>query len=64
MQIEDLEHIFERQIREGTTSLYFMLVDGDSKLVARHDADKIEDLLPCLDCYQYDGDDVMPRFIK
>jgi len=64
MQLEDLEYIFKKQINEGTTSLYFMLVDGDSKLITRHDADKMEDLLPCLDCYQYAGDDVMPRFTK
>ena len=30
MTIEDLEHIFEYQIAEGTTKLYFMLRDGDA----------------------------------
>ena len=65
MTIDDLTHIFKNQIQEGTTKLYFMLIDGEHKLVTRHDADKMEDLLPCLDCYQYAGTiDRVPRFEK
>lgn len=64
MQIKDLEYIFKKQIDEGADSLYFMLIDGDSKLIQRHPANNLEDLLPCLDCYQYAGAEVMPRFIK
>jgi hypothetical protein len=29
MTLEDLQHIFDRQIEDGTEKLYFMLVDGD-----------------------------------
>jgi hypothetical protein len=62
---EDLDYIFKSQITEGTELLYFMLIDGDHKLIQRHPADKLEDLLPCLDCYQFDCiDGIMPRFIK
>jgi len=65
MTLEDLEHIFEYQIEEGTTSLYFMLRDGDRlPLIQRHPADKLADLLPMLDSFQYTGHNVMPRFTK
>ena len=39
MILEDLEYIFKPQIEEGTTKLYFMLIDGaDLKEVYRHPA--------------------------
>ena len=38
MTVEDLVHIFEPQIAEGTTKLYFMLVDGERKFIERHPA--------------------------
>lgn len=65
MILEDLQHIFKPQIDEGTTKLYFMLVDGDYKCIERHDADKMEELLPMLSCFEYHGDPGrMPRFVK
>lgn len=65
MILEDLEYIFKPQIDEGTTSLYYMLVDGDHKLIQRHPADDVQSLLPMLDCFQYDGTvEKMPRFIQ
>jgi hypothetical protein len=65
MTVDDLKYIFKPQFDEGTTKLYFMLVDGEHKLVERHDAKDIESLLPMLDCFQYAGaEGRMPRFVK
>jgi hypothetical protein len=65
MTLEDLHHIFDYQIAEGTDRLYFMLTDGDRMpSIQRHPADKLADLLPMLDSFQYAGTDVMPRFRK
>ncbi len=65
MTLEDLQHIFEYQIEEGTEKLYFMLVDGDRlPVVERHPAEDLEGLLPMLDSFQYTGHNVMPRFKK
>ena len=66
MTLEDLQHIFDRQIEEGTEKLYFMLVDGDRlPVVERHPADDLAGLLPMLDCFQYAGSGAgMPRFQK
>jgi hypothetical protein len=65
MILEDLEHIFKPQIDEGTTSLYFMLIDGDYKLIQRHKSTDLETLLPMLDSYQYAGTEArLPRFMK
>jgi hypothetical protein len=65
MILEDLEYIFKPQVDEGTTKLYFMLIDGDYKVIERHEADDIESLVPMLDSFQYAGIEAgMPRFIK
>ena len=66
MTLEDLQHIFDRQIEEGTEKLYFMLVDGDRlPVVERHPAEDLAGLLPMLDCFQYAGSGAgMPRFTK
>jgi hypothetical protein len=65
MILEDLEHIFKNQVNEGTTSLYYMLIDGDRKLIQRHPADNIDALLPMLDSFQYSGTvERLPRFTK
>ena len=65
MILEDLEYIFKTQVNEGTTSLYYMLIDGDHKLIQRHPADNIDTLLPMLDSFQYSGTvERLPRFTK
>ena len=65
MTVEDLVHIFEPQIAEGTTKLYFMLVDGERKFIERHPAHGMNELLPMLDSFQYAGTvQRMPRFVK
>lgn len=65
MILEDLEHIFKNQVNEGTISLYYMLIDGDYKLIQRHPADNIDALLPMLDSFQYSGTvERLPRFTK
>jgi hypothetical protein len=65
MILEDLEYIFKPQVNEGTDSLYFMLVDGDHKLIQRHPADNIDTLLSMLDSFQYSGTvERLPRFTK
>lgn len=65
MILEDLEYIFKNQIDEGTTSLYFMLIDGDHKVIERCPVSELESWLPMLDCFQYGGTvEKMPRFTK
>jgi hypothetical protein len=65
MTLNDLQHIFEYQIEEGTERLYFMLKDGDAMpIIERHPADDIAGLLPMLDSFQYTGNNDMPRFQK
>ena len=66
MNLEDLHHIFDRQIEEGTDKLYFMLVDGDRlPVVERHPAEDLEGLLPMLSSFEYVGAPAgMPRFTK
>jgi hypothetical protein len=65
MILEDLEHIFRPQIDEGTTELYFMLVDNDYKVIERHPASDLESLIPMLDNFQYNGTEArIPRFYK
>ena len=66
MTLEDLQHIFDRQIEDGTDKLYFMLADGDRlPVVQRHPADDLAGLLPMLDSFQYAGSGAgMPRFTK
>jgi hypothetical protein len=66
MTIEDLEHIFQNQIEEGTEKLYFMLRDGDAMtVIERHPAEDLAGLLPMLDCFHYAGSGAgMPRFTK
>ena len=65
MTLEDLQHIFDRQIEDGTEKLYFMLVDGDRlPVVQRHPADDLVGLLPMLSHFQYHGNELMPRFRK
>ena len=65
MTLEDLQHIFQKQIAEGTKKLYFMLIDGDAMpVVERHPAEDLAGLLPMLSHFQYHGDELMPRFVK
>ena len=70
MTIEDLEHIFKPQFDEGTTKLYFMLIDMDQNnkqttTCTRHPADDLAGLLPMLDSFHYAGSGAgMPRFTK
>jgi hypothetical protein len=65
MILKDLEYIFKNQVNEGTTSLYYMLIDGDHKLIERHPANNMDTLLPMLDSFQYSGTvERLPRFTK
>jgi hypothetical protein len=66
MNIEDLEHIFQNQIAEGTEKLYFMLKDGDCMpMIERHPAEDLAGLLPMLSSFEYAGSNAgMPRFTK
>ena len=66
MTLEDLEHIFQNQIEEGSEKLYFMLKDGDAMpIIERHPTDDLAGLLPMLDSFQYAGSGAgMPRFTK
>lgn len=65
MIIEDLEHIFKPQIDEGTDKLYFMLIDGEHKMIQRHPVLDMATLVPVLDAFQYTGTiEQIPRFTK
>ena len=66
MTLEDLEHIFQNQIAEGTEKLYFMLKDGAAMpVIERHPSEDLAGLLPMLDCFHYAGSGAgMPRFQK
>jgi len=65
MILEDLEYIFKPQFEEGTTNLYFMLIDGEYKMIQRHKSTDLETLLPMLDVFQYAGTEArVPRFMK
>lgn len=65
MTLEDLEHIFKPQIDEGTTKLYFMLIDSDHKVIMRQESREIQTLLSLLDNFEYCGSQGgMPRFKK
>jgi hypothetical protein len=72
MTIEDLEHIFKPQFDEGTTKLYFMLIDDmdpvtnkQTMTITRHPAEDLAGLLPMLDSFHYVGSGAgMPRFTK
>jgi hypothetical protein len=66
MTLEDLQHIFDYQIEQGTKKLYFMLVDGAAMpVVERHPAEDLEGLLPMLSSFEYAGAPAgMPRFTK
>jgi hypothetical protein len=66
MRLEDLQYIFNDQIQEGTTLLYFMVSDSPNhSQIVRHSVDDLCNLVPFLDCYQYTGTDCrIPRFVK
>ena len=66
MTLGDLEFIFQNQIEEGTTKLYFILKDGDDMtVIERHPADDLAGLLPMLSSFEYAGGTAnMPRFVK
>ena len=68
MTVEDLEHIFRDQIEQSlnhTVKLFFILQDGDHKMIERHPADDLAGLLPMLSHFQYAGNKGnIPRFVK
>jgi len=68
MNIEDLRHIFKPQmdqIQGSDVKLFYMLVDGDHKLIDRHSANDLENLLTTLDSFQYNStENSIPRFVK
>lgn len=65
VDIQDLEYIFYSQIEEGTTKLYFMLIDGGNNTILRHNSSDLASLLPVLDSFCYLGSEGgIPRFVK
>ena len=65
MKLEDLEYIFKPQIEEGTTDLYYMLIDGELNLIQRCSVNEMSSLLPMLENFVYDGNAArVPRFKK
>ena len=67
MTSQDLEHIFIKQINEGTTKYYYMVQDGRHCEIQRHEGE-LKELLPFLDNFVYDSEKSkltgMPRFVK
>lgn len=65
MTLDDLQHIFDPQLVEGTDDLYFMLTDRGHSTVLRHAAAELPTLLPLLDSFQYaSSEGRIPRFVK
>lgn len=67
MTIEDLEHIFRKQIELDNTKLNFMLCDQNRTQVLRLrcSLDELTDMLPMFDSFVYDGERAgIPRFCK
>jgi len=67
MNIDDLKYIFRNEIEGKDKHVYFMLEDADDdydNTVIQHPAEELEDLVPLLDCFIYEGTDQMPRFRK
>jgi hypothetical protein len=70
MTIDDLKHHFRHQLtatEEYTppTQLEYMIIDGQTKLTKRVDADKLDSLIPMLDNFIFEGyKDRMPYFVK
>jgi len=71
MTVEDLEHIFRHQLHpekpeEREENLYYMIIEGSTKLVNRFDYNKgFDQLLPLLDNFIFEGyKDRMPYFVK
>ena len=63
---DDLAFIFKPQLDDGEQSLYYMLLDHGRKFVARQPADRINELLPMLAHFTFDGyrPAKLPRFIS
>lgn len=55
MNIADLKHIFNPQIKEDTTELYFSVTEDDRIMVGRWPVTDLTDLLLTLDNYVFDG---------
>ena len=72
MELTDLHYIFKDQLAAKEDKLYFMLIDGDYKIIERHRAAAIEELLPMLSSFEYVGSEAsilgseasIPRFKK
>jgi hypothetical protein len=52
---KDLKYIFKPQLDEGTTKLYFILIDGLTAQIQRHPADDLDGLVPLLDNFRFVG---------
>ena len=63
MTHDDLMHIFKEQIDEGTTNLYFIVQDGETKTLLRQQLVEIDQLLIMLDTMVFvDYKERIPRF--
>ncbi len=65
MTNEDLKYIFMSQIQRRTEKLWFMLIDEHHKEIMRHPTTELDDLVPLLSNFDYNGNNGdMPRFSK
>lgn len=68
MNLEDLQYIFRPQldqIQDQDVKLFFVLQDGDYKMIERHPAQDLGGLIPMLSAFQYAGSEGnFPRFVK
>jgi len=70
MTLEDLQHVFRHQTTATEdyippSQLEYMIIDGQTKLTKKVDADKLDSLIPTLDNFVFEGyKDRMPYFVK
>jgi len=70
MTLQDLQHVFRHQTTATEdyippSQLEYMIIDGQTKLTKKVDADKLDSLIPTLDNFVFEGyKDRMPYFVK
>lgn len=66
MTLDDLEHIFKPQLEQGGSApLFWMIQEGNTKIIERGDRLALDDLAVGLGAFTYNGTIAgMPRFVK
>jgi len=65
MTLTDLKTIFQPQLDHHVDDVYYLLIDGEYKLVEKTPVIELSTLIPMLECFIPDGYiGNMPRFRK